>query len=44
MNGELVFEPSGGYVVAVLSNFDPQTAGQVAAYILGLIVAPQVQP
>jgi D-alanyl-D-alanine carboxypeptidase len=34
MNGELAFEPNGGYVVVVLSNFDPQAAGQVAAFIL----------
>jgi hypothetical protein len=34
MNGELAFEPNGGYVVVVLSNFDPPAAGQVAAFIL----------
>jgi CubicO group peptidase (beta-lactamase class C family) len=34
MNGELAFEPDGGYVVVVLSNFDPPAAGQVATFIL----------
>ena len=34
MNGELLFEPSGGYVVVVLSNFDPPAATQVAGFIL----------
>ncbi|HEX8318855.1 serine hydrolase domain-containing protein [Longimicrobium sp.] len=34
MNGELAFEPNGGYVVVVLSNLDPPAAGQVAAFIL----------
>jgi hypothetical protein len=29
MSGELAFEPNGGYVVVVLSNFDPPVAGQV---------------
>jgi hypothetical protein len=33
MNGELAFEPNGGYVVVVLSNFDPPAAGPVAAFI-----------
>ena len=35
MNGDLAFEPDGGYVVVVLSNLDPPAAGQVSAYILG---------
>jgi CubicO group peptidase (beta-lactamase class C family) len=35
MNGELAFEPNGGYVVVVLSNLDPPAAGQVAGFILG---------
>jgi D-alanyl-D-alanine carboxypeptidase len=35
MNGELVFEPNGGYVVVVLSNFDPPAAGQMLNFILG---------
>jgi CubicO group peptidase (beta-lactamase class C family) len=39
MNGELVFEPNGGYVVVVLSNFDPPAAGQVAAFILNRLPA-----
>src|SRR5688572_9598830 len=34
MNGELAFEPNGGYVVVVLSNLDPQAAGQIAGFIL----------
>ena len=34
MNGELAFEPDGGYVVVVLSNLDPPAAGRVATFIL----------
>jgi D-alanyl-D-alanine carboxypeptidase len=34
MNGELTFEPNGGYVVVVLSNLDPQAATKVEAFIL----------
>ena len=34
MNGDLAFEPDGGYVVVVLSNFDPPAAGQMSAFIL----------
>jgi D-alanyl-D-alanine carboxypeptidase len=34
MNGELTFEPSGGYVIVVLSNLDPQAATRVEAFIL----------
>jgi CubicO group peptidase (beta-lactamase class C family) len=34
MNGDLAFEPNGGYVVVVLSNLDPPAAGQVSAFIL----------
>lgn len=33
MNGELVFEPNGGYVIVVLSNFDPPAAGNVLNFI-----------
>ena len=40
MNGELAFEPGGGYVVVVLSNFDPPAAGQVAAFILDRLPTP----
>ena len=40
MNGELTFEPNGGYVVVVLSNFDPPAAGQMAAFILSRLPAP----
>ena len=40
MNGELAFEPNGGYVVVVLSNLDPPAAGQVAAFILNRLPAP----
>jgi CubicO group peptidase (beta-lactamase class C family) len=39
MNGELVFEPNGGYLVAVLSNFDPPAAGQVLTFILNRLPA-----
>ena len=35
MNGELSFEPKGGYVVVVLSNLDPSAATLVEAFILG---------
>jgi CubicO group peptidase (beta-lactamase class C family) len=35
MNGELSFEPNGGYVVVVLSNLDPSAATLVEAFILG---------
>jgi len=34
MNGDLMFEPNGGYVVVVLSNFDPPSATQVSSFIL----------
>jgi CubicO group peptidase (beta-lactamase class C family) len=34
MNGELAFEPNGGYVVVILSNFDPPAAGQMLNFIL----------
>ena len=34
MNGDLAFEPNGGYVVVVLSNFDPPAATQVSSFIL----------
>ncbi|HEV2149363.1 MAG TPA: serine hydrolase domain-containing protein [Longimicrobiaceae bacterium] len=33
MSGVLEFEPNGGYVVVVLSNFDPPAATQVATFI-----------
>jgi CubicO group peptidase (beta-lactamase class C family) len=39
MNGELSFEPNGGYVVVVLSNLDPQAATQVEAFILSRLPA-----
>lgn len=35
MNGDLAFEPDGGYVVVILSNLDPPAAQQMAAFILG---------
>lgn len=34
MNGDLAFQPNGGYVIVVLSNLDPPAAGQVSAFIL----------
>ncbi len=39
MNGDLAFEPGGGYVVVVLSNFDPPAATQMSAYILSRLPA-----
>jgi CubicO group peptidase (beta-lactamase class C family) len=39
MNGDLMFEPSGGYVVVVLSNFDPPAATQVSSFILDRLPA-----
>ena len=39
MNGALEFEPNGGYVVVVLSNFDSPAATQVAAFILNSLPA-----
>jgi CubicO group peptidase (beta-lactamase class C family) len=40
MNGELAFEPGGGYVVVVLSNLDPPAATQVLNFILDRLPAP----
>ena len=40
MNGELAFEPDGGYVVVVLSNFDPPAATQVLNFILARLPTP----
>jgi D-alanyl-D-alanine carboxypeptidase len=34
MSGDLAFEPNGGYVVVVLSNFDPPAATQISSFIL----------
>jgi CubicO group peptidase (beta-lactamase class C family) len=34
MNGDLAFEPNGGYVVVVLSNLDPPAAGLISGFIL----------
>jgi D-alanyl-D-alanine carboxypeptidase len=39
MNGDLAFEPNGGYVVVVLSNLDPPAAGQVSGFILSRLPA-----
>ena len=39
MNGELVFEPNGGYVIVVLSNFDPPAAGVVLGFIIKTLPA-----
>jgi hypothetical protein len=39
MNGDLMFEPNGGYVVVVLSNFDPPAATQVSSFILDRLPA-----
>src|SRR5688572_14940188 len=38
-NGDLAFEPNGGYVIVVLSNLDPPAAGRVASFILGRLPA-----
>lgn len=35
MNGELSFEPDGGYVVVILSNLDPPAATRIEAFLLG---------
>jgi D-alanyl-D-alanine carboxypeptidase len=37
MNGELSFEPTGGYTVVVLSNFDPPAATLIEAFILSIL-------
>lgn len=42
MNGLLEFEPDGGYVVVVLSNFDPPAASRVANFILDRLPATPV--
>jgi D-alanyl-D-alanine carboxypeptidase len=34
MNGELTFEPNGGYTIVVLSNLDPPAATRIEAFIL----------
>ena len=34
MNGELTFEPNGGYTIVVLSNLDPPAATAIEAWIL----------
>jgi hypothetical protein len=39
MSGDLEFEPNGGYVVVVLSNFDSPGALQVATFILDRLPA-----
>jgi len=39
MSGELAFEPNGGYVAVVLSNFDPPAAGLVQNFILANLPA-----
>ena len=39
MNGDLAFEPNGGYVVVVLSNLDPPAATQVSGFILSRLPA-----
>jgi D-alanyl-D-alanine carboxypeptidase len=35
MNGELTFQPGGGYTIVVLSNLDPPAATRIEAFILG---------
>jgi D-alanyl-D-alanine carboxypeptidase len=41
MNGALSFEPTGGYTVVVLSNFDPPSATLIEAFILGALPSNQ---
>ena len=40
MSGDLAFEPDGGYVVVVLSNFDPPAATQLVGFILSRLPTP----
>ena len=40
MNGDLLFEPNGGYVIVVLSNLDPPAATQVSGFVLSRLPAP----
>jgi hypothetical protein len=40
MSGDLVFEPNGGYVIVVLSNFDPPIATQMSGFILSKLPNP----
>jgi CubicO group peptidase (beta-lactamase class C family) len=40
MNGDLWFEPNGGYVVVVLSNLDPPTSSQMASFIVNRLRTP----
>ena len=39
MSGDLRFEPTGGYVVVVLSNFDPPVATQMSGFIIDRLPA-----
>jgi D-alanyl-D-alanine carboxypeptidase len=39
MNGDLAFEPGGGYVIVVLSNFDPPAATLMSSFILSRLPA-----
>lgn len=39
MNGDLQFEPNGGYIVVVLSNFDPPAAAPIVDFILANVPA-----
>jgi hypothetical protein len=41
MNGELSFEPNGGYVVVILSNLDPPAASQIESFILQRLPSTQ---
>ena len=40
MNGELAFEPDGGYTIVILSNFDPPSATRVLNFILNRLPTP----
>ena len=37
MNGQLTFEPDGGYTIVVLSNLDPPAATMIEAFVLGTL-------
>jgi hypothetical protein len=40
MNGELLFEPGSGTVVAVLANLDPPAASRVAEFVVNRVTVP----
>jgi CubicO group peptidase (beta-lactamase class C family) len=44
MNGELLFEPGAGFVVAVLANLDPPAASRVADFIVNRVRSRSAAP